>query len=374
MDRSSGMPGQSTPNTAHPWMELARRMLAAGRPVSLGILSLDQFDKLPPDCWESIQLELQRRIPGLGEEVYLTAQPEGAFLLVLPEFDLEQGRASMERLRREVEARPFPVPHRKALPLTVSIGLVAALTPGVLEGMLHGAGQALKEARAQGGNQVCLGEPSVRDSLELTNEELAQKRRNSRTRCQIPAVVRCSGQDFPAEILDVGIGGLRMALASQFPPDSEVEVLLRDTPSHAVRALVKWSDGSQVGLRFCNSLEELRVSWVSGLLRQLGRNAESARERRSHARLEVAHKVSLTAQVGTYQAVLKNLGLGGLCAESPLVPPVGTAGQLEVSGLKVHVRVLWIAPPRFGVKFLPLSEQQREDLQRLLKDWKRRSY
>lgn len=362
------------------WLELAGTMMAdslvKGKAVSLALVDLDHFRKLNdtygPAAGDAVLVEFCRRTRGLGKEVLIGRYGGEEFALLLPGMPSDRATARLERLRGDIEATPFSLTPDQSVRVTVSVGVVTALSPGQgrLDEMLRRADQALYKAKESGRNRVlaAAAAPSQSSSQPTASLFWEQKRRNSRMRCQGDIFIRARNHDFSARLIDISVGGLHMQVIQNvnIPLDEPLELRLRQDPENAIAAVVKWTKGKQVGVRFTAPPDQLRTSWVSALLKQLGVNAETARERRAHARVAVECPVTLSAPpVGTYSATARNLGLGGLGAEAALVPPVGTAGTVDVGGLKLPVRVLWVRAPYFGLRFAPLSKSQAGSLQAL---------
>lgn len=363
------------------WLEQARHLvpatLMAGKPLSLALMDVDHFRKLNDHygqvAGDAVLVELCRRTRGLGKDVVIGRYGSEEFGLLLPGLAADRAAARMERLRSEVETTPFSLTPHQAVPVTISIGVATALTPaqGQLDHLLRRADQALFRAKEAGRNRVFSATPaapSPNSAVPTASLFWEQKRRNSRMRAQGDLWVRARNHDLSARLIDVSVGGLHMQMLHNInvPLDEPLELRARHAPESPVRAVVKWTKGRQVGVRFTDAPDKLRSSWVSLLLKQLGVTADNARERRAHARVVVDCPITLNAPpIGSYTGTARNLGLGGLCAEAPLVPPAGTAGTLDLAGMKLPVRVLWVRAPYFGVRFAPLSKSQAGGLQAL---------
>jgi diguanylate cyclase len=90
------------------------------------------------------------------------------FLILLPDADLEAGRAIVGRVRERLAARPLAdAPLEVACSVTASFGL-AVLDPEVrIEDSIDRAAQALLLAKAAGGNRVIAWDPSVTTGRQL---------------------------------------------------------------------------------------------------------------------------------------------------------------------------------------------------------------
>lgn len=379
---SPGRPPGGLPNKAAWHATVAQRLkeLAPAQAYQVAVCHLQGFSKIVDDNgpeagkmvadeWhERLQAAIPKSAAGhLGGEIF-------AVMLsgVLP----DQAQRQFEGFLVEVNSAPFQISLTSSALLTASIGLVvvSAGTQVRFEEVMKKAQAALNQARQAGGNRVhslVMEAPVARPTtgLQDLNQMLIQKRRNSRTPCEAELVVRIQDQEHSAQLCDIGIGGLRMQVDAPLKPGEVTEIRLRKRPETAVRASVRWSHGSQFGLQFADPTEKLRDSWVSQVLRQLGRTAESARERRAHSRVNVGYPLTLTALVGTFVGKVENVSPGGCGAESSLVPPVGLEGEAKLGPLQVRAKVIWASPGRFGLQFAPLTLAQSAALHELLKSW-----
>lgn len=361
------------------WTEQARHQLgsclARGKPVSLAMCDLDHFKKINDShghaAGDAVLIEFCRRTRGLGKDVLVGRLGGEEFGILLPGFAADRALSRLERLRKDVCDTVFPVSGSLSLPVSLSAGLVTATTPreARLEEMLKAADQALYEAKQAGRNRVRVYQKPSGDASEDLPLALRQKRRSSRCYCNEDLWL--ANLQEAAQLIDIGVGGLSLRALCSLELDQELEIALASQPQQVARARVRWCSQQQYGLVWTQTADELRSSWVSRVLKQLGTTAQNARERRAHPRLPVSQPFTLAAQVGTYTAHTKNVGLGGLTASSPLAPPLGLAGRLKLCGLEVQARVMWVKAPDFGLKFAPLTAAQFQQLQQLLQDWLR---
>lgn len=145
--------------------QIAERAAWSGRPFAVMVLDLDRFKQVN-DGWghgagDAVLVEVARRLAATLRAEDLVARLGGEeFLVVMPDTtEADAGRAA-ERLRRAIEAEPFPLPGGDgALRLTVSIGVALATTPAEasVEALVGIADRALYSAKADGRNQVTFG-------------------------------------------------------------------------------------------------------------------------------------------------------------------------------------------------------------------------
>lgn len=112
----------------------------------------DQHGHLAGDQVLCKVAELSRRC---RRKVDLLARYGGEeFLLLLPEIDLEQGRAVAEKLRVEIGACDFQLDDGVSLKISASFGVVAFEHDDTLESLIVRADQALYKAKDGGRNRV----------------------------------------------------------------------------------------------------------------------------------------------------------------------------------------------------------------------------
>lgn len=357
------------------WTKQASQQITAtlsqGRPVSLAVCRLDVDQVSDPMLGE-----LWLRIRELGADLSVGRLAKEELAVLLPDSSADTAMALMKRLLSEVESAPFQLSPDKSMLVTASAGLVTAqaMGQGKLEELLRRAGEALLQARQGGRSRVqslAAVIPVVTPTVVVATESLplilTQKRRNSRTLCKATLVVRIHGRDHTGQMCDVGVGGLRMTTTVPLRPGDVVEIRLPQRPTSSVTAVVRWTHTCTAGLHFQDPPDRLRSSWVSQLLQHLGRNAESARERRAHARVLLDCAIKVAGSAGTYAAIARNIGTGGVGAQSALAPPVGSLAAVEIADMQVQSSVIWVRGGHFGLQFAPLSAQQQNNLLSLVK-------
>ncbi|HKE99688.1 MAG TPA: diguanylate cyclase [Actinomycetes bacterium] len=145
-------------------IERARRF---GRTLSLLLLDVDHFkranDRHGHQQGDHILRELAVRVAGSIRDVDTFARYGGEeFVLILPETDLEGGRAAAEKLRERIGASPFGGAGGSPVGITVSVGVACypahARTAAEL---VEAADAAMYQAKLSGRDRVMLAGPVV---------------------------------------------------------------------------------------------------------------------------------------------------------------------------------------------------------------------
>lgn len=210
----------------------------------------------------------------------------------------------------------------------------------------------------------------------------SERRQLVRVRCRIPVQIRCADRVISGWVIDIGVQGVRLRTAE--PIKKGTEVSMRATLAHQsgqawVGCRVMWSRATEDGLnwlggiRFAETRENLRRTWVHKLLRELGLNDNSLRERREFIRADGSIPVRVQSlrepAAGVIEVESINVGVAGLLLRTtrPLYPGehyrcwVGPWGKLPEVG-PVPGEVLSSRPDRGGgasivpVRFLELEE------------------
>jgi two-component system, cell cycle response regulator len=139
---------------------LAARAAASGKPVALLIFDIGHFkainDRWGHEAGDDVLVAFAERLKLGLRGIDLAARLGGEeFVVVMPETDGAYAAIIAERLRRDVETKPFATRSGQALSVTVSIG-VAELrgASDSVDALLRRADEALYSAKRDGRNRV----------------------------------------------------------------------------------------------------------------------------------------------------------------------------------------------------------------------------
>lgn len=173
----------------------------------------------------------------------------------------------------------------------------------------------------------------------------SERRQLVRVRCRIPVQVRVGERTVNGWILDMGVQGVRLRTSELLKSGGVLPVratVSQQSSQTWVNCRIKWSRSTEggkyylAGARFNETRENLRRTWVHRLLRELGLNENSLRERREFIRVP--------SQIPARVQSLKNPGAGVIQVETL---NIGVAGLLIRTATPVysgeHYRC-WIGP------------------------------
>jgi two-component system cell cycle response regulator len=155
---------------------VAARAAETGRTFAVMMADLDHFktinDRFGHLAGDLVLQEAARRLCTNLRAVDLVARVGGEeLLIVLPDTDPAEAAVAGERLRRQIESRPFSLPGTAAMvPVTVSIGI--SVTPGLrdaaglpepakTEALVALADRALYSAKGAGRNRTAISRPAA---------------------------------------------------------------------------------------------------------------------------------------------------------------------------------------------------------------------
>jgi len=224
----------------------------------------------------------------------------------------------------------------------------------------------------------------VRSLIVERGRELNNRRGTHRIDYRTEVLGRLQGVDYPCQLVDISYEGLRLRAPVHLPKGSEV--LISSKPEtglvgrQRLRCRVAWtrrsSFGTEAGLTYCDSRENIELSWIQLALREL----DPAHGRRRTRRLESGLAVTLQDKSGRPlgAGVCVNLGTGGALLQLPRGLVSGDAvrvglgtGEQEAS-ITLLSRVVSSQPqPRsgeflVGVRFYPGQTRDHQRLRSLL--------
>jgi len=131
-----------------------------GDPVAVLVMDIDHFkavnDSFGHDAGDEVLREFAVRLATNVRAIDLPCRLGGEeFVVVMPGASLEAAARVADRIRRDIEAQPFPIMGGgEGLTVTVSIGVAASVAGDTPEGLLKRADEGVYEAKAHGRNQV----------------------------------------------------------------------------------------------------------------------------------------------------------------------------------------------------------------------------
>ena len=131
-----------------------------GDPVAVLVMDIDHFkavnDSFGHDAGDEVLREFAVRLATNVRAIDLPCRLGGEeFVVVMPGASLEAAARVADRIRRDIEAQPFPIMGgAEGLTVTVSIGVAASVAGDTPEGLLKRADEGVYEAKAHGRNQV----------------------------------------------------------------------------------------------------------------------------------------------------------------------------------------------------------------------------
>ncbi|MEX2540569.1 MAG: diguanylate cyclase [Trueperaceae bacterium] len=152
--------------------ELNRLQRFGGKPFSVVMCDIDDFkvinDRHSHVVGDEILVHFSGILRGNTREIDVAARVGGEeFVLLLPETDLDEAHLVAEKVRVAVEAFPWNEV-RRAVEVTLSVGVTTAATDDDVPTLLQRADENLYRAKRMGKNAVCCGpEPARRPVSSL---------------------------------------------------------------------------------------------------------------------------------------------------------------------------------------------------------------
>ncbi|NJC42671.1 two-component system cell cycle response regulator [Brevundimonas alba] len=136
------------------------RAAQGGDPVAVLVMDIDHFksvnDSFGHDAGDEVLREFAVRLATNVRAIDLPCRLGGEeFVVVMPGAALEDAARVADRIRRDIEAQPFPIMGgSEGLTITVSIGVAASVAGDTPEALLKRGDEGVYEAKAHGRNQV----------------------------------------------------------------------------------------------------------------------------------------------------------------------------------------------------------------------------
>lgn len=220
-------------------------------------------------------------------------------------------------------------------------------------------------------------------------QDPAERRQLVRVRCRIPIQIRVGEKTLSGWVVDMGVQGIRVRTGEALKKGQAVAIratVSQQSTQAWVNCRIMWArpveNGKHylAGARFHETRENLRRTWVHKLLRELGLNENSLRERREFIRVDgrIPVRMQSVRDGGPVQSVeTLNLGVAGLLLRTtrPLYPGehyncwIGPWGKLPEVG-PIPAEVLACRPDPGGsasqvpLRFLELEEDGVRELGR----------
>ena len=131
-----------------------------GDPVAVLVMDIDHFkavnDGFGHDAGDEVLREFAVRLATNVRAIDLPCRLGGEeFVVVMPGASLEAATRVADRIRRDIEAQPFPIMGGgEGLSITVSIGVAASIAGDTPEALLKRGDEGVYEAKAHGRNRV----------------------------------------------------------------------------------------------------------------------------------------------------------------------------------------------------------------------------
>lgn len=221
----------------------------------------------------------------------------------------------------------------------------------------------------------------VKSVLGGQEDVLANRRRSDRLRHSLRLSCRIGREDYPAELVDLGLEGMAVRCPVPLTQGSEISVSTPDMAGRQrLRCRVAWSKrttfGTEAGLSYCDSPENVAASWVTLAMSRL----DAGRSKRATRRIPAGIYVDLRELDGgpLGRAVCLNLGTGGAQLRTPRALNKGDVVVLALGAGEHEANIL--LPSRVanrtpdpesgeflvGVRFFPGENRDHQRLRSLL--------
>ncbi len=188
---------------------------------------------------------------------------------------------------------------------------------------------------------------NVIQSIEATeagelSDNLSERRRALRVRCYAHVELTIDGEKYKGVATDIGLEGIRVkSVGAPLIAGSDIAVRYPgSTPGFelgVVRCQVLWAQrvGREfvAGLRYADSKENMRRSWIRYLLMELGFDETRTYQRRKHIRVDgsLPARVFSEGEQFLVEPRVVNLGVGGALLEARNEGVRGIPVEVEIS-------------------------------------------
>ncbi len=167
-----------------------------------------------------------------------------------------------------------------------------------------------------------------------------ERREIVRVSCEIPVTCSYRQKDYPVTVADMGLSGLRLEGPRRFPKGKHVTLAHRS--GGPILCLVVWSRPKNeearflTGVRFKDTIENLKKSWVQTELTRLGFVPGRIVERRKHVRVDADVRAVIANQSGDLlvEGRMRNVGISGALIETKFEVDEGTIIRLQADPLE----------------------------------------
>lgn len=231
---------------------------------------------------------------------------------------------------------------------------------------------------------------------KISTERLKEKRYIDRRRCDIEVLLnREDGEQLPGAIKDIGVYGVRVEASKQFKMGETVSIQVHKDKgifeggrfrNDTVRAKVVWirkkkgASAFSAGLKFADTRNSLRDSWVFLVLSKYGFKVDYKIQRRRSVRFPTSIKIKYNEPQGYYTGfgTLVDIGSGGIAMMTNTQIPEQVTLDLEwgpysnLQSVIVRGIVAWSGysrrdkTPIAGVRFGELNEHQKKLLNKYI--------
>ncbi|MDQ7821202.1 MAG: PilZ domain-containing protein [Candidatus Eremiobacteraeota bacterium] len=215
---------------------------------------------------------------------------------------------------------------------------------------------------------------------------LQEKRSSPRIRCAIDAAFyKSEDSALTGKIVEVGVTGMRLESAKALHRGEKIGIrVLKGQGLHTITKFevdkvtveVRWCKKKPddkvfyIGVKYCETEENIGKSWVTFLLNKFGFNAGSSFQKRKDVRASSKLPIQYELKNSWQKGIAQNIGLGGMLLaglnEVPMheelkirIGPYGKLASLLLLGKVVRKKYssynkVWLT----GISFIALSGQE----------------